>query len=88
MQLIQQCWEDRLTVDRAMVRVCDDMVVLQPFADFIAKATPSIASWQPWLAGHTLIRFSDDASLIPLNIPEEVRVGPGCSSCPTDSTGF
>lgn len=50
------------------------MCVFQPIADFVAKAMPSIASWQPWLAGHTLIRFCDDATLIPLNIPIENSV--------------
>ena len=74
MQLILQCWEDRLTVDRAMIRVCDDMLVLQPFADFIAKAIPSIVTWQPWLVGHTMVRFCDDLSLIPLNVHADVRV--------------
>ena len=52
----------------AIVRQCDDMYVLQPLADFVAKAGPSIATWQPWLAGHKLIRFGDDASLISLNV--------------------
>lgn len=73
MQLVMQCWEDRLTVDSAMIRVCDDMLVLQPFADFIAKAIPCIATWQPWLIDHTLVRFSSDASLIPLNVSAEMR---------------
>ena len=68
MQLILQCWEDRLTVDRAMIRICDDVLVLQPFADFIAKAIPSIVAWQPWLVNNTLVRFCDDTSLIPLNV--------------------
>ena len=68
MQLILQCWEDRLTVDRAMIRACDDMLVLQPFADFIAKAIPSIVTRQPWLVDHTMVRFCADSSLIPLNV--------------------
>ena len=67
--LVQQCWEDRLTVDKAFIRQWDDMFVLQPFADFVAKALPSIVTWQPWLAGRTLIRFGDDLSLVPLNVP-------------------
>ena len=61
--LVQQCWEERLTSDKAMIRVCDDMYVLQPLADFVAKAIPSIATWQPWLVGRNLIRFCEDAFL-------------------------
>ena len=72
--LVQQCWEDRLTVDKAMVRQCDDMYVLQPLADFISKAIPSIVTWQPWLAGHSMIRFCDDMTLIPQNILESGKV--------------
>ena len=67
--LVQQCWEERLTVDKALVRRCEDMYVLQPFADFIAKALPSIVTWQPWLSGRTMIRFCDDVGLIPVNVP-------------------
>ena len=66
--LVQQCWEERLTVDKALVRRCEDMYVLQPFADFIAKALPSIVTWQPWLSGRTMIRFCDDVGLIPVNV--------------------
>ena len=72
LRLAQQCWEERLTSANAIVRQCDDMYVLQPLADFIAKAGPSIATWQPWLAGQKLIRFCDDASLIPLNVDAEL----------------
>ena len=72
LQTVQQCWEQRLTSDSAFVRACDDMYVLQPIADFVAKAVPSIATWQPWLAGYKLIRFCDDASLIPSNVDPEV----------------
>ena len=68
--LIPQCWEDRLTVDKALIRV----YVLQPLAEVVAKAIPSIVSWQPWLSGHTLIRFRDDATLIPINIQGDRRV--------------
>ena len=53
-----------------MIRVCDDMYVLQPVADFVAKAIPSAVTWQPWLVNHTLLRFCDDATLIPLNVSE------------------
>ena len=72
--LVQQCWEDRLTAENAIIRVCDDMYVLQPVADFVAKALPSIVTWQPWLFKHTLIRFCDDATLVPLNIDENLGV--------------
>ena len=72
LKLAQQCWEERLTSETAIVRSCDDMYVLQPLADFVGKAGPSIATWQPWLAGHKLIRFCDDASLIPLNVEASV----------------
>ena len=72
--LVQQCWDDRLTVDKALIRQCDDMYVLQPLADFIAKALPSIVTWQPWLAGHSMIRFCDDVSLIPMNVQENRTV--------------
>ena len=50
------------------------MYVLQPLADFVAKALPSIATWQPWLVNHALVRFCDDASLVPLNIDENFKV--------------
>ena len=50
------------------------MFALQPFADFIAKAHPSILTRQPWLAGGTLIRFGDDLSLIPVNVPVLMRI--------------
>ena len=63
--LVLQCWDDRLTSENAIVRVCDDMYVLQPLADFVAKAMPSIATWQPWLVNHALVRFCDDATLVP-----------------------
>ena len=66
--LVQQCWEDRLTVDKAFVRQWGDMFVLQPFADFVSKALPSIVTWQPWLSSRTLIRFGDDLSLVPMNV--------------------
>ena len=68
--LVQQCWDERLTVDKALVRQWNDMYVLQPLAGFVAKALPSIVTWQPWLVGHSLIRFCDDSSLIPLNVSE------------------
>lgn len=74
LSLIQQCWEDRLTTDKAMIRICDDVYVLQPLADFVAKAIPSVVTWQPWPVDHTLIRFCDDATLIPLNITETLGV--------------
>ena len=72
--LAQQCWNDRLTVDKALIRRCGDMFVLQPFDDFIAKAYPSVITWQPWLAGSTMIRFGDDQSLIPVNVPAQTRL--------------
>ena len=72
--LVRQCWEDRLTSRNAIVRTCGDMYVLQPIADFAAKAIPSIGTWQPWLVGHTLIRFCDDAALIPINVKEETNI--------------
>lgn len=57
-----------------MIRVRDDMYVLQPLADFVAKAIPSITTWQPWLVGRNLIRFCDDATLIPLNVSDSLSV--------------
>ena len=72
--LVLQCWGDRLTAGNAIIRVCDNMYVLQPLADFVAKALPSIATWQPWLVNHALVRFCDDASLVPLNIDENFKV--------------
>ena len=36
----------------------------------MAKAIPSVVTWQPWLVNHTLLRFCDDATLIPLNVSE------------------
>ena len=74
LKIVQQCWEDRLTSDKAVIRACDDMYELQPLADFVAKAVPSIATWQPWLVGHKLIRFCDDSTLIPLNVADSVSV--------------
>ena len=71
--LVLQCWDDRLTADNAIIRVCDNMYVLQPF--FVAKALPSsIATWQPWLVNHALIRVCDDVSLVPLNIDENCKI--------------
>lgn len=43
--IVQQCWEDRLTSEKALIRTSDDMYVLQPLADFVAKAIPSIVTW-------------------------------------------
>ena len=74
LMLVRQCWEDRLTSDNAIVRTCGDMYVLQPIADFAAKAIPSIRTWQPWLVGSTLIRFCDDAALIPINVQEDGNI--------------
>ena len=72
--LALQCWDDRLTADSAIVRVCDNMYALQPLADFVAKALPSIATWQPWLVDHALVRFCDDVSLVPINIDDHCMV--------------
>ena len=72
--LLRQCWEDRLTSQNAIVRTCGDMYVLQPIADFATKAIPSIGTWQPWLVGHTLIRFCDDAALIPINVQDDINI--------------
>ena len=72
--LLRQCWEDRLTSQNAIVRTCGDMYVLQPIADFATKAIPSIGTWQPWLVGHTLIRFCDDAALIPINMQDDINI--------------
>ena len=64
--ILQQCWDDRLTAENAVVRAVDGMYVLQPIADVVTKILPSIRTWQPWLAGNVLIRFCDDCTLIPL----------------------
>ena len=72
--LVTQCWEERLTTDNAIVRVVDGMYVLQPIADVVGKAIPSLVTWQPWLAGCTLLRFCDDLTLVPINKNEESNV--------------
>ena len=74
MPLVQQCWEDRLTSDNAVVREFDGMLVLQPIADLVAKLIPSVLTWRPWLAGASLIRFCDDCTLIPINKQVDGRV--------------
>ena len=72
--LVAQCWEERLTTGNAIVRFVDDMYVLQPIADVVGKAIPSVITWQPWLAGSTLVRFCDDLTLLPLTKNEESQV--------------
>ena len=72
--LVMQCWEERLTTDNAIVRLVDGMYVLQPIADVVGKAIPSLLTWQPWLAGCTLVRFCDDCTLLPINKNEETGV--------------